>query len=79
MTRDRVVLIGLLFWGLLMIVPDLARVVRPLASFGFYANSDGLIYDVSGPFTDETASPAWKAGIREGDRLDLALMRCFPS
>jgi hypothetical protein len=78
MTRDRVALIGLLFWGLLMIVPDLARVVRPLASFGFYANSDGLIYDVSGPFPDEAASPAWKAGIREGDRLDLALMRCFP-
>ena len=45
-----------------MIVPDLARLVRPLGSFGFYANNDGLIYDVTGPFTDRTASPAWKAG-----------------
>jgi hypothetical protein len=61
-----------------MIVPDLWRVVQPLGSFGFYANNDGLIYNVTGPFDDQTASPAWNAGIRDGDRLDLSKMRCFP-
>ena len=50
-----------------MIVPDLWRVVQPLGSFGFYANNDGLIYNLTGPFDDETASPAWNAGIWEDD------------
>jgi hypothetical protein len=76
--RHRIVLIGLLSWGLLMIVPDLWRVAQPLGSFGYYANNDGLIYDVTGPFDDQAASPAWKAGLREGDRLDLSQMRCIP-
>ena len=61
-----------------MIVPDLWRVVQPLGSFGFYANDDGLIYNVTGPFDDRAASPAWNAGIREGDQLDLSKMRCSP-
>ncbi len=78
MAFGRTLLIGLLFWALLMIVPDLVRVVQPLGSFGFYANNDGLIYDVTGPFPDRTASPAWKAGIQEGDRIDLSRMRCLP-
>ncbi|HEY2970468.1 MAG TPA: hypothetical protein VGK75_19100 [Casimicrobiaceae bacterium] len=78
MARHRLLLIGLLLWALVMIVPDLARVAQPLGSFGFYANNDGLIYDVAGPFPDVRASPAWKAGIREGDRIDLARMRCLP-
>ena len=76
MARDRPLLILLLFWALAMIVPDLVRIVQPLGSYGFYANSDGLIYDVAGPFVDEAASPAWKAGIREGDQIDLAQMTC---
>jgi hypothetical protein len=75
---QRILLVVLLAWALTMIVPDLWRVVQPLGSFGFYANNDGLIYDVTGPFDDQTASPAWNAGIREGDRLDLSKMRCFP-
>jgi hypothetical protein len=70
--------VALLAWALVMIIPDLWRVVQPLGSFGFYANNDGLIYNVTGPFDDQTASPAWKAGIREGDRLDLSKMRCLP-
>ena len=78
MASGRPLLVVLLIWALLMIVPDLARVVRPLASFGFYANSDGLIYDVTGPFADKSVSPASKAGVREGNRLDLSLMRCLP-
>ena len=75
---QRILFVVLLAWALAMIVPDLWRVVQPLGSFGFYANNDGLIYNVTGPFDDETASPAWNAGIWEGDRLDLSKMRCFP-
>jgi hypothetical protein len=78
MTRERVLFLLLLAWGLAMIVPDFVRVVRPLGSFGFYADSDGLIYDVSGPFVAQGQSPAAKAGIREGDRLDFSRMRCLP-
>jgi hypothetical protein len=59
-----------------MIVPDLLRVAQPLGSFGFYADNDGRIYDVAGPFEQEIASPAWQAGIRPGDRLDLSRLRC---
>jgi hypothetical protein len=61
-----------------MIVPDLVRVAHPLGSFGFYVDNDGRIYDVAGPFPDRTASPAWKAGVREGDQIDVSRMRCLP-
>lgn len=76
MTPSRVLLIVLTLWGLAMLVPDLIRVVQPLGSLGFSANNDGLIYDVDGPFPDEASSPAWRAGIRVGDQLDLERMRC---
>lgn len=72
----RVLLVALTAWALLMIVPDLYRVVRPLASAGFAADNDGLIHDVRGPFPTVERSPAWQAGLREGDRLDLAAMAC---
>jgi hypothetical protein len=78
MTRQRLLLLVLLAWGLAMIVPEFARVVRSLGSFGFYADSNGLIYDVSGPFEKQEQSPAWKAGVREGDRIDFTRMRCIP-
>jgi uncharacterized small protein (DUF1192 family) len=76
MTPSRILLIVLTLWGLALIVPDLIRVVQPLGSLGFSANNDGLIYDVDGPFPDEASSPAWRAGIRVGDQLDLERMRC---
>ena len=75
---QKILLVVLLAWALVMIVPDLWRVMQPLGSFGFYANNDGLIYNVTGPFDDQTASPAWKAGIRDRDKLDLSKMRCLP-
>ncbi len=78
MTRHRLLFFGLLIWALAMIVPDFVRAVRPLGSFGFYADSNGLIYDVAGPFESEAQSPAWKAGVRAGDRLDFTRMRCIP-
>jgi hypothetical protein len=76
MTPSRLLLIGLTLWGLVMIVPDLLRVAQPLGSLGFFANNDGLIYDATGPFPDEASSPAWRAGIRVGDHIDLQRMRC---
>jgi hypothetical protein len=57
MTRQRILLIVLLAWALVMIVPDVLRVVQPLDSFGFYADNDGLIYDVTGPFDAESRRP----------------------
>ena len=61
-----------------MIVPDLWRVAQPLGSASVYADSDGRIYDVTGPFNDPSRSPAHRAGIRTGDRLDFSRMRCIP-
>lgn len=78
MTRQRFLLVVLLAWALVMIVPDLLRVATPLGSFGFYADNDGLIYDVVGPFEKKEDSPAWKAGIRVGDRLAMHEMLCYP-
>src|SRR4029077_16820252 len=74
----RVLLVALTFWALAMIVPDFYRLYQPLGSFGFYANNDGIITDIQGPFLEQAASPAFQAGLRVGDRLDLAQMRCIP-
>jgi hypothetical protein len=73
---SRVVLLLLTVYALVMIVPDLLRVVRPLGSFGLAMDGDGWIYDVHGPFEAVPDSPAWRAGLRAGDRLDLAAMSC---
>jgi len=72
----RILLVGLVAWALLMIVPDLYRIVRPLASAGFAVDNDGVIHDVRGPFAAPELSPAWRAGLRPGDRLDLPAMAC---
>ena len=77
-SASRILLVAFTLWGLAMIVPDLYRWDQPLGSFGFYANNDGLITDVQGPFPNEAASPAFAAGLRRGDRLDLTQMRCIP-
>ena len=78
MTCQRILLIVLLAWALVMIVPDVLRVVQPLGSFGFYADNDGVIYDVIGPFDETYQSPAWYGGMRDGDRLALSKLPCFP-
>ena len=74
----RTFLVALTLWALAMIVPDFYRVYQPLGSFGFYANNDGIITDVQGPFLKQTDSPAFQGGLRVGDRLDLEQMRCVP-
>ena len=73
---SRVALLLLTVYALAMIVPDLLRVVHPLGSFGLAMDGDGRVYDVHGPFEAEHDSPAWRAGLRAGDRLDLAAMSC---
>ena len=74
----RVLLAALTIWALLIVAPDFGRLVRPLPSTGLAADNDGLIYDVQGPFARQEDSPAWRAGLRQGDRLDLKAMRCGP-
>ena len=74
----RVVLVVLAVWAMAMVVPDLYRVFTTLASFGLAADNDGVIIDVVGPFANPSDSPAAKAGIAPGDRVDLEAMRCVP-
>src|SRR5579872_1523582 len=74
----RVALLLLTIYALAMVAPDFLRVVRPLGSFGMATNGDGVIYDVQRPFGSQEDSPAWRAGLRVGDRLDLVAMRCAP-
>jgi hypothetical protein len=74
----RGLIVVLTVWALALFLGDFGRLFHRLASPGFYADNDGLIYDVRGGFDDETHSPAWQAGIRAGDRIDLWRMRCAP-
>ena len=79
MTRQRILLIVLLAWALVMIVPDVLRVVQPLGSFGFYADNDGVIYDVIGPFDETYQSPAWYGGMRDGATATGSRSASFPA
>jgi hypothetical protein len=72
----RIAVLLLTIYAVAMIAPDVLRVIRPLGSFGFDMDGDGRIYDVRGPFESERDSPARRAGLRPGDRLDLAAMSC---
>src|SRR5690242_14824632 len=74
----RALLVTLTLWALAMVVPDFYRVYQPLGSFGFYSNNDGLITDVQAQFPEPALSPAFRAGLKVGDRLDLEQMRCIP-
>jgi hypothetical protein len=74
----RLLLVVLAAWAIAMIVPDLYRVFGSLASFGLVVNNDGVVIDTVGPFTTPAVSPAARAGIVIGDRVDLRAMRCVP-
>jgi hypothetical protein len=74
----RVLLALLALYALALIAPDYLRLVSPLGSLGLATNADGLIYDLQGPFATEDDSPASRAGLRVGQRLDLEAMRCMP-
>jgi len=73
----RGLLILLTTGALLLVAPDLIRLIHPLGSLGFAADNDGLIYDVQGPFPTLADSPAGQAGLRDGERIDLQMMRCI--
>jgi hypothetical protein len=78
MARHRIILIPLLVWAARHDRARAWRVVRPLASYGSSANNDCLIYDVRKPVDELAQSPAWKAGIRKGDHLDMTKLGCVP-
>jgi hypothetical protein len=69
-------MILLAIWAIAMILPDLYRVFGPLQSLGLSADNDGLIHDVQYPFDRLQDSPAARAGIKPGERLDLRQMHC---
>ena len=56
----RALLVALTFWALAMIIAYFYRLYQPLGSFGFYANNDGIITDVQGPFLQQADSPLFK-------------------
>src|SRR6516162_3983864 len=76
----RFLLVALTFWALAMVVPDFYRMYQPLGSFGFYANNDGLITDVQGPFAEQSASPRHFGPVYVS-AISSILRRCavFPS
>ncbi|MGH7057398.1 MAG: hypothetical protein ACREFZ_05860, partial [Acetobacteraceae bacterium] len=74
----RVALVVLAAWALAMIVPSFYRLAVPLGSFGLSADNDGVVIDLTNPFDEEAESPAAKAGLRVGDRVELRAMRCLP-
>lgn len=72
----RAAMVLLTLWALLAILPDLYRLAAPLASFGLSVDNNGIVHDVQEPFESADASPAARAGIQPGARLDLGAMRC---
>jgi hypothetical protein len=72
----RLLLILLTAWALALIVPGLYRTVTPFAAFGLSVDNDGLVTDVRMPFPIRSESPAARAGIARGDRIDLAALGC---
>ena len=73
----RALLVSLTLWALAMIIPDFYRVYQPLGSFGFYANNDGIVTDVQGPFLAQTNSPLFKLACVPG--TGLISSRCAAS
>lgn len=69
-------MILLAVWALATTLPDLARIAGPLGSYGLSVDNDGLVLDVQHPFDTTAESPAARAGILPGDRLDLSRMHC---
>jgi hypothetical protein len=75
---SRLLLIALTLWALAMIVPGFQRVFDSLGSFGLSVDNDGVVTDTIAPFQSPAESPAARAGIIPGDRIDLKEMRCLP-
>jgi hypothetical protein len=69
--RKTLLILGAL-WAALVIVPDFYRVTGHLSSFGFAADNDGVIYEVSGePATLVTIPGETEPGLKKTiDRID---------
>jgi hypothetical protein len=65
-------------WAWAFSVPELYRVASALASLGLTVNSNGVIVDVVTPFNSAAQSPAARAGLRPGDKIDIRQMPCLP-
>ena len=74
----RIALIVLSAWAIAMIAPDAYRVFGSLGTFGLVVDNDGVVVATSGGFVSSADSPAVRAGIVVGDRVDLHAMRCVP-
>ncbi len=72
----RLLLLVLTGWALTIILPALYRVAEPLSAFGLSVDNDGVIFSIVTPFASARDSPAARAGLVPGERLDLARMRC---
>ena len=72
----RLLMILLTLWSLGTMLPGLCRIAAPLLSYGLSVDNDGVVLDVVYPFPDGQGSPAARAGLRPGDRIDLHAMRC---
>jgi hypothetical protein len=69
-------MILLTIWAVVVIAPELYRIVAPVNSIGLTANNDGTIEDVTYPFDRPADSPSAQSGIVPGDHLDLSAMHC---
>ena len=69
-TWQKVVLLAAFAWALVVVVPDFSRLYWNLGSFGFSADNDGLIYQVS------SGSAASRAGLTTQDKIDLKSGPC---
>ncbi len=74
---SRLSLALLAIWALAMIVPSLIQVVTPLAAFGLSSDNNGVLLDVVAPFGQPAESPAARAGLVPGDRIDLHHAQCI--
>jgi len=75
--RRTLLIVGLV-WALIVIVPDLSRLVYPLGMFGFTADNDGLIIAVDDDGAAARTKLRWlDRPLRSGDRIDLSGAPCF--
>ena len=56
MIRRRILLIVLLVWALVMIVPNVLHVATPLASLGFDADNESLLFLTSSVLSTKRSS-----------------------